>query len=129
MNVSTSGTGAVNVDPITIDGENIWLADISDPINILLYTHLLSLDQVQAFLGWFMGDENSTLATSNNMVIKAIDPNKTGNVGLCNHQKTQMRQYSRVVNFIIKNHLIRSSYTYKNHNKDLFAYKDEVSVR
>ena len=76
-----------------------------------------------------MGEEISTLATSTDIIIKAIDPNKTGNVGLCNHQKIRMRQYSSVVNFIIRNHLIQSSYTYQNPKKYLFTYKDEVSVR
>ena len=46
MNVSTSGTGAVNVDPKTISGEDIWLDELADPINILLQPQLLSLDQV-----------------------------------------------------------------------------------
>ena len=43
-----------------------------------------------------------------------------------------MRQYSSVVNFIIKNHPILGSYIYQNPKKDLFTYKydirrDEVS--
>ena len=78
MNFSTSVTGAVNVSPITISGEEIWSDEITDPINILLQTHLLSLEQVQAFSEWFMGDEKSTLATSTDMIIKAIDPKKNG---------------------------------------------------
>ena len=85
MNVSKPGTGAVNVAPITIAGEYIWLADLADPINILLQPHLLSLVQVQSLLGWFMGHENFTLANSTDMIIKVMDSNKTGNVGLCNH--------------------------------------------
>ena len=63
MNVSTSGTGAVNVAPIPIAREDIWLSDLSNTMNILLQPHLLSIKQVQAFSGWFMGDKNSTLAT------------------------------------------------------------------
>ena len=70
MNVFALGTGEVNVSPINIAEEDIWLADLADPINILLQPHILSLKQVQAFSGWFMGDENSTLATSTNMIIK-----------------------------------------------------------
>ena len=38
-----------------------------------------------------------------------------------------MRQCSSVVNFIIKNHLIRSSLTSKNTKKYLFSYKDEFN--
>ena len=129
MNVSTSGTGAVNVAPRTIAGEDIWSSDLTDPINTLFQPHILFLEKVQEFLVWFIGDDNSTLATSTDMIIKAIDPNKTGNVGLCNHQKIRMRQYSSVVNLIIKNHLIRSSYTSKNPKKYLFTYKYEVSGR
>ena len=70
MNVFALGTGAVNVSPMNIAEEYIWLANLADPINILLQPHILSLKQVQAFSGWFMGDENSTLATSTNMIIK-----------------------------------------------------------
>ena len=40
-----------------------------------------------------------------------------------------MIQYSSIVDLIIKNHLIRSSYTSHNPKKDLFTYKDEVSGR
>ena len=50
-----------------------------------------------------------------------------GKVGLCNHQKIQMRHYSSVFNFINKNHLIRSIYTSQNPKKYLFIYKYEVS--
>ena len=49
INVYTSGTGAVNVAPRNISGEDIWLAELADPINILLKLHLLFLDQVQPF--------------------------------------------------------------------------------
>ena len=80
MNVSTSGTGAVNIYPRTIAGGDIWLADLADPIKILLQPHLQYLEQVQEFLGWFMGDKNSTLATSTDMIINKIDPNKMGNI-------------------------------------------------
>ena len=58
MNVTKSGTGAVNLATRNTSGEDIWSADLANPINILLQPHLLSLEQVQAFLGWFRGDQN-----------------------------------------------------------------------
>ena len=129
MNVSTLGTGAVNVDPRNISREDIWSSDFTNPINILLQPQLISLEQVQALSEWFMDNEKSTLVTSTDMIITAIDTKKTGNVSLCNHQKIQMRQCSSIIIFIIKNHLIQSSYTSQNPNKDFFTYKDKVIRR
>ena len=80
MNVSKSGTGAVNVAPINISGEDIWSADLVDSIKILFQSHLLSLDQVQPFSGWFMENKTFTFSTLTNMIIKPINPNKTENL-------------------------------------------------
>ena len=38
-----------------------------------------------------------------------------------------MRQYSSIVNFIIKNHFIQGSYKSQNPKKYLFTYTDEVN--
>ena len=53
VNVSTSGTGAVDVSPRNIHREEIWLDDLADPMNILLQTHLL-----ESILGMVYGRRN-----------------------------------------------------------------------
>ena len=63
------------------------------------------------------------------MIIKAIDPNATGNIGLVNHEKVQNRQFSSALKFILKNHLQRASFISLNPKKDTFTYTDEVTWR
>ena len=55
-----------------------------DYINILTSYHLLSLDQVLAFSGWFIYGKMSTLTNSSDMKINVIDTNEDGNLGLMN---------------------------------------------
>ena len=79
-----------------------------------------------------MGDESSTRTiphTSSYMVIKAVDLNKTGNPGLVNRRKILLRQYSGMLNTILKNHLQRTSFTSLNPKSNMYEYKDEVSGR
>ena len=77
-------------------------ADLKEEINLLLQTHLVTLDHVQAYFGWIFGDENSTLTKSADMIFKTIDPNKLGNVSLLNHEKIRNRQFRSDLNFILK---------------------------
>ena len=63
------------------------------------------------------------------MIIKAIYPNKQCNVGLLNHEKIRNRQFSSALNFILKNHLKRSSFISLNPKKAIFTYTDEVTGR
>ena len=63
------------------------------------------------------------------MVIKAVDPNKAGNPGLVNWRKILLRQYSGMLNTILKNHLKRTSFTSLNPKSNMYEYKDEVSGR
>ena len=63
------------------------------------------------------------------MIIKAIDPNATGNIGLVNHEKILNRQFSSALNFILKNHLQQASFISLNPKKDTFTYMDEVTGR
>ena len=63
------------------------------------------------------------------MIIKAIDPNAAGNVGLVNHKKIRNRQFSSALNFILKNHLQRASFISLNPKKDTFTYTDEFTGR
>ena len=63
------------------------------------------------------------------MIVKAIEPNKLGNVGLLNHEKIRNRQFSSALNFILKNHLERSRFISLNPKKAIFTYTDEVTGR
>ena len=76
MNILTSGAVAVHTTLRTIVGVDHWNADVKDYINILMSYHQLSLDQVHAFSGWFMGDETSSLTKSSNMKIPSINLNE-----------------------------------------------------
>jgi len=110
MNVPTSGTGKVEDNPRLILGKDQWNAELGTYINVLTSYHQLTLDQVRAFSGWFMGDESSKLETSSTMKVEPIDPNKEGNVGLVNRYKIRLRQLSGALHFILKNHISRTSY-------------------
>ena len=63
------------------------------------------------------------------MVIKAVDPNKADNPGLVNRRKILLRQYSGMLNTILKNHLQRTSFTSLNPKSNMYEYKDEVGRR
>ena len=129
VNIPTSGTGTVSALPRVVSGVDAWNADLKDRVNLLLQTHLVSLKQVQQYSGWIFGDEHSTLTKSADMIIKSIDPNATGNIGLANHEKIRNRQFSSTLNFILKNHLQRASFISLNPKKDTFTYTDEVTGR
>ena len=129
INVPTSGTGVVDPNSQRVSGVDVWSAYLKEAINIILQTHLVTLNHVQTYSGWIVGDENSTLTKSADMIVKAIDPNKPGNVGFINHEKTQNMQFSSALNFILKNHLERSRFISLNPKKAIFAYSDEVTGR
>ena len=131
VNVPTSGTGALETAPRTFEGKEYHNVNLNDYVNILKEPHKLTLEDVRKYSAWIMGDETSslTILAEADMVIKAIDPNKTGNVGLTNKRRILLGQYSGMLNFIIKNHLQRTSYTSLNPKSSIFEYKDEVSGR
>ena len=110
MNVPTSGTGKVENNPRLILGKDQWNAELGTYINVLTSYHQLTLDQVRAFSGWFMGDESSKLETSSTMKVEPIYPNIQGNIGLVNRYKIRLRQLSGALHFILKNHISRKSY-------------------
>ena len=76
-----------------------------------------------------MGDINSTLTISTDMVIKAIDPNAAGNLGLVKRHKIRLRRLAEILHFTFKNNVTRTSYTSFQANKDKFVYKDEITGR
>ena len=84
MNTPTSGKGAVDKNSQNIVGVDHWNVDARDYIKILTSYHQLSLDQVHALYGWFMGNKTYTLTKFTNMKLNDIDPNKAGNLGLVN---------------------------------------------
>ena len=129
INVPTSGTGTVGTNPRRVSGVNVWSVDLKEEINILLQTKLVTLDHVQAYSGWIFGDENSNLTKSADMIVKAIEPNKPGNIGFLNHEKIRNRKFSSDLNFILKNHLKRSSFISLNPKKAIFTYSDEFTGR
>ena len=49
VNIPTSGTGTVSALPCVVSGVNVWDADLKDIVNLLLQTHLVSLEQVQQY--------------------------------------------------------------------------------
>ena len=96
MNVPTSGTGALETASRTFEGKEYHNVNLNDYVNILKEPHKLILEDVRNFSAWIMGDKTSSLKilAEADMVIKAIDPNKTGNVGLTNKHRILLRQYS-----------------------------------
>ena len=132
INVPLSVTGAVEVIPRIVAGVDYCNMDLDNTINILKDPHKLTLKTVREYSAWFMGDESSTQTiphTSSDMSIKAVDPKKTGNPGLVNRRKILLRQYSRMLNTILKTHLQRTSFTSLNPKSNMYEYKDEVSGR
>ena len=63
------------------------------------------------------------------MVIKAIDLNATGNLGLVNQHKIQLRRLAAILNFIFKHNVTRISYNSFQPNKDKFVNYDNITGR
>ena len=63
------------------------------------------------------------------MVIKAINYNAVGNLGLVNRHKIRLLRLAAILHFTFKNNLKRTSYTSFQPNKDKFVYKDEITGR
>ena len=60
------------------------ISGLSPGTLILTSYQQMSLDQVRAFSGWFMGDKTSSLTKYSDMKINAINPNEARNFGLVN---------------------------------------------
>ena len=111
MNIPLNRAGLTSANPRFIAGADHWSADIYDYKALLKNIHVIDLDCVRAFTGWFMGNKGQGLTTSTDMVIKAVDPDNMGNQGLINHHKIQLRRLSGTLQFIFNNHIKRTSYT------------------
>ena len=129
LKIPTKGNGKAQTNPRTLAGVEHWDADLQDFKSLLVDIHSVSLDQVCAWSSWFYGGESQDLVASKDMLIHAIDPNKSGNQGLVNQHKIRLRRLSGALHFIAKNHLKRASYNSFYPNKDQFLFKDEVTGR
>ena len=129
MEIPTTGTGAVESAPKTIVGKDYMKDILGDFVSFLHKIHQVNLDDVQKFEGWYFGGPNLTLAISANMNIEPLDPNATGNLGLVNLQKIQLRQHSVIFHNIFKNAVSRSSYTSFFPDKKIYTYTDVVTGR
>ena len=89
----------------------------------------LTTDHVHAYSGWYMGYENSTLAASTYMVIKAIYPNAAGNLSLVNRHNIRLRRLGAILHFAFKSNVTRTNYTLLQPNNDKFFYKDKITGR
>ena len=91
INIPTLATGAVDLNQITISGDDFWKVNLGDIFNLLLQPRNITLNQVREYLGWFIGDDSSTHGISTDTNIKVINLNVPGNVGLVNQHNIRLR--------------------------------------
>jgi hypothetical protein len=87
----------------------------------------LTLNDVMAFASWFMGNSSTprTVHLTNNMTMKFLDVNASGNDGLVACFKQECRAVSCLVWHTIKNHFSSKSYKACLVCKKDFAYECE----
>ena len=129
MDIPTTGTGAVESTPKTIDRKDYVKANLGNFVSFLDKIHQINLDDVRNFEGWYFGGLNSKLAVLANMKTKPLEPNTIGNLGLVNRQKIQLRQHSVIFHHLFKNSVSRSSYTSFFPDKKIYTYTDVVMGR
>ena len=129
LKIPTEGNGKAEPAPRNLAGIDLWDADLKEYKSLLVDIHSVSFDHVRAWSSWFYGGEEQELAVSKDMLIHAINPNKTGNQGLVNRHKIRLRRLSGALHFIAKNHIKRNSYNSFYPRKELFLYKDESTGR
>ena len=103
--------------------------DVIDYINTLPSYHQLSLDQVRALSGWFLGNKISALTNPTNMKLNAINPNEAGNLGLVNQYNICLQQLCGSLHFILKNQVSITSYNPFHPKKSKLIYTDDFSGR
>ena len=117
-NVPTIRTGRVEAQARTLVGIDYHNANLGNLKNLLKDAHTLTTDHVQDYSGWYTVNENSTLTVLTYMVIKAIDPNAAGNLGLVNRHKIRLCRIAAILHFTFKNNVTRTSYTLFHPKKD-----------
>ena len=128
--IPTSGDGAIYAEAkIGPDGvTSIFNVNLGDFKNLVDDFHHLTMDQVMAYVAWFMGDATQTLtkhASTDDHIMKSINPNAAGNGGLVDIFKQQLRITSQLIWLTIKNYITETSYrSFLVHKKD-FMYTEQ----
>ena len=104
-------------------------ANLGNFVSFLNKIHQVNLDDVRNFEGWYFGGPKSTLAISDNMKIKPLNPNAIRKLGLVNRKKIQLRQHSVIFHHIFQNAVSRSSYKYFFPDKKIYTYTEVVTGR
>ena len=94
------GTRVVDVNPRTLPGSEVYIVDLANFTNLLEEYHHLTDKQVMNISGWIYGNEIQNIYKLTDMVVKAINPNAEGNLGMVNCLKIRL--------FILSKHLFRS---------------------
>ena len=127
LRIPVDGTGAINATPTVLSGgrkvHNVDFLDFKDLLED--YQHI-TLDQVKAFVSWFMGENSQALvkrdeSKKDSMKMYPVDPNLPGNAGLVNRFKIQCHIVSGIILHLIKNHFTSVSY------KSFFVHKKQFS--
>ena len=99
------GTRVVDVNPRTLPGSEVYIVDLANFTNLLEEYHHLTDKQVMNISGWIYGNEIQNIYKLTDMVVKAINPNAEGNLGMVNCLKIRLFILSGVVHMNFKNHL------------------------
>jgi hypothetical protein len=125
MCIPLIGDGAAGTLPNkTPSGRDTYNAALSVFKNLVEDFNHLSLEDVTAFASWFMGDFTTphSVRPHNDMTMKYLDVNATGNDGLVACFKQECRTVSCLVWHTIKNHFSATSYKSLLVCKKDFAY-------
>ena len=127
LRIPVEGTGTIAGTPtITSGGRKVFNVDFTEYKELLEEYQHISLDQIKAFVSWFMGDDSQALdkrdeTKKDALKMFPVDVNATGNAGLVNRFKVQCRIVSGIILHTIKNHFTSTSY------KSFFVHKKEFS--
>jgi len=128
MRIPLIGDGVAGTLPNkTPSGRDTYNAALSMFKNLVEDFDHLSLKDVMAFASWFMGDLTTpcSVRPHNDMTMKYLDVNTTGNDGLVACFKQEYRTVSCLVWHTIKNHFSATSYKSLFVRKKDFAYECE----
>jgi hypothetical protein len=113
MRIPTSITGTISTNLARSPGnKEIYLADLMEFKNLIEDFQHITLEQVMAFVSWFMGDKGQlmTLCHPSDMTMRYLNVNAAGNLGLVACFKQECRTVSCLVWHTIKNHITTVSY-------------------
>ena len=111
FSIPTSGDGACLSDPKTnVHGTRIMNANLGDKRHLIKDFNRISFDNLKRTMMMVWGGTAATRTlpvTSDDMVIGTIDPNATGNPGLLDRWRQQMRIVSSLLYAYFKEHLTK----------------------